>query len=140
MTSRRVMEGLKTYLTGAGMALTGLTFNTVEESEDKAYPLGVVEETGTSERGDGGVVMRGIYDLTVACHLYTDPERTTDADHQTAMDEFYSALGNTTAITAALDGETSLRCYDVRGIEQITGPEDGRRKTTVTLLVTAAEI
>ena len=136
MTSRRVMEGVKTYLTGAGMALSGLTFNTVEESEDKAYPLGVVEETGTAEHE----ILRGVYQVTVDCHLYTDPEKTTDADHRTAMDELYAALGNTTAITSALDGETSLKCYDVRGIEQITAPEDGRRKTTVTISVTAAEI
>jgi hypothetical protein len=130
------MEGLKNYLNNSTFSLSGLTFNTVEESEDKAYPLGIVEETGTAEHE----VLRGVYQVTTAVHLFTNPESTTDAEHDTAMDELYSILGDTTAVTSALTFEPNLTCYDVRGVEQFTGPEDGRRKTTVTLLVTAAEI
>jgi hypothetical protein len=129
------MAGLKTYLSGAGLALSGLTYRTTEESGDKTYPLIVIEETGTQEHE----VLRGVYAMTIDIHLYTDPEKTTTAAHDTAMDALYQVLGDTTAVIASLNGESSLTCYDVRGVNQFTGPEDGRRKTTVTLLVTAAE-
>jgi len=140
MTSRRVLAGIKTYLEGAGLTLTGLSFATVEESEDKAYPLVTINETGTEEIEQNGTVMRGNYNITVDCSLYTDPEKVTDAEHNTAQDEFYAALGNTSAVETALDGETLLTCWDVRGVNQSNEPEEGRRKATVSLTVTAAEI
>jgi hypothetical protein len=136
MTARRVVAGLKTYLSGAGLTLTGLSYATVEESEDKAYPLITIDETGTEEHE----VLQGVYSITVDCSLHTDPEKTTDAAHNTAQDEFYAALGDTSAVKTALDGETLLTCWDVRGVNQSNAPEDGRRKTTVSLTITAAEI
>lgn len=135
MTSRRVMAGIKTYLQGASITLSGLTYATTQETADEAFPRITIEETGTEEHE----VLRGVYTITVDCHLETDPERSTDAQHSTTMDEFYTALGDTTALTSALEAEASLKCWDVRGVNQTTMPDQGRRKTTITLQVTAAQ-
>lgn len=136
MTSRRVMAGVKAYLEGATFTLAGITFATVEENGDKAFPFVLIEDTGTQEHE----TLIGVYEIGIDVSLHTDPERTTTAAHDTAMDELYAELGNTTSLQASLDGLTSLRCWDVRGVNQATGPEDGRRKTTVAIRVTAAEV
>lgn len=136
MTSRKVMAGVKTYLVGAGLTLSGLSYTVAQDTEDKAFPLIIVEETGTEEHE----TLLGVYSMTVDVHLFTNPEGATDAEHETAMDEIYAALGDTSALQTALSAETNLTCYNVRGINQFTGPEDGRRKTTVTLQVIAKGI
>jgi hypothetical protein len=130
------MEGLKTYLSGAGFTLSGLSFVTTEEAGDKAYPLIVIDETGTEEHE----VLLGVYQVSVDCNLFTDPERTATADHNTAQDRLYASLGDTPTVKSTLDGQTLLKCWDVRGVNQSNQPEDGRRKSTVSLTVTAAEI
>lgn len=138
MTARRVMAGIKTYLTGAGLSLTDLSYATVEEAGERTFPFLLIEDTGTQEAEPEA--LRGVYEVAIDVSLMTNPEDTSTADHDTAMDELYAALGDTPSLTTALDGETNLKCWAVNGVNQNTSPEDGRRRTTVSLTVVAAEI
>lgn len=131
------MSGVKTYISAAGLSLAGITYATVEENGDISYPFILIEDTGTAEvEADA---LKGVYEVGVDVSLFTNPEDTTTADHDTAMDEIYASLGDTVALTTALDGETNLKCWAVNGVNQSTSPEEGRRKTTVSLSVVAAE-
>lgn len=136
MTSRRVLSGVKSYLEGEDVDIDGLVVATVDESIDKTYPLAIVSENGTEEHE----ILRGVYEVSVLVTLYTDPERATDAEHATAVDEMYSALGNILRFQTSLSANAHLKCWDVRGVNQTTGPESGRRTTEFSLTITASEI
>lgn len=135
MTSRSVLSGVKTYLQGAGLTLDGLVVATVDESIDKTYPLIIVSENGTSEHE----VLRGIYEVSTVVTIHNDPERTTDAEHVTAVGELYAALGNITRMMVELNTTPNLQVWDVRDINQSTEPDSGRRSTSFAMTITASQ-
>lgn len=100
--------------------------------------------TGSSERVDSGVVMRGVSDFSVEVQLVNIPVDDADggespeSDRQAVID-LYNIVADTNAIEI-LSGAESWRVFDIRTEGFNTEATDGRRVTTYPLTVTACPI
>jgi len=117
---------------------------TMGEDEALEPPFISIVISGSSERVDSGVVMRGVSDFSVEVKLTNIPVdeedggETPESDRQTALD-LYNILADTAAIDS-ISESTSWRIFDIRTEGFNTEATDGRRVTTYPLTVTACPI
>jgi len=114
------------------------------DDDDIEPPCIAVSTTGSAERVDSGVVMRGVSDFSVNIRLMTlpvdeeDGGTTNENDQQAALD-IYSILADVDAIESMSQLE-GWRIFDIRGEGFNTEAQDGKRVTIFPLLVTACPI
>jgi len=142
-----INETLKLWIDGQKEGYDSLTdYDVITMGEDDVLepPYIAIITTGSSERVDSGVVMRGVSDFAIEVMLKTIPvdedEGGTlpDDDRQAAID-LYQILADTAAIDILTESE-SWRVFDIRTEGYNTESNDGKRVTTYPLTVTACPI
>ena len=142
-----INETLRLWVEGQKENYDSLTdFEVVTMGQDDVLesPYIAIMTTGSSERVDSGVVMRGVSDFAVEVILTTIPVEEDDGgtladdDRQAALD-LYQILADMAAIDILSESE-SWRVFDIRTEGYNTESNDGKRVTTYPLTVTACPI